>query len=244
MKLPVIYCFALLMLVMPTMTNAQVTTITYGDLVEGEITDEVFEVKYQFEGGRDDVIVIEMRAVDSLGDLSDPEIQLTNSDSTVIADTFENFDFAAAILTVQLPADDLYSIIATREDGEAGDSVGAFTLELIEPETLIHKESINASLIFDQRPQYFTFTDPNPLIFTYTHLDGQLLPGITINTLSTENPGSLEELSIAEGDALTYASLGVFESERPYIIIVEQQLFTFSLDEITADFELAVEVAE
>lgn len=109
----------------------EVTTIEYGEGVEGEITNDAFAQVYCFEGSAGDSVTISMQATD--GDL-DTYLLLTDS---VLDETFaENDDNTAvrgstdSLIAFTLPQDGAYLIVATRLGTERGDSEGTYALEL------------------------------------------------------------------------------------------------------------------
>ncbi|NWF67835.1 MAG: hypothetical protein HXY40_01995 [Chloroflexi bacterium] len=107
--------------------------IAYGDVVDGEIDDDLFEVNYIFEGAEDDIVMIEMFAEPGTYDL-DSVVQLKDDDGDVL---FENdsFFYPGSVIVAQLRRDGQYIITATRYNGEEGSSEGPYMLRLtlVEP---------------------------------------------------------------------------------------------------------------
>ena len=98
----------------------------YGDSIQGEITNRNFEIEYSFEGTVGEVVVIQMTPEDTRDGLTRPSVILLDTEFEVLSTVTGNRD--AATLVYMLPADGEYFILATRHDGRAGDSVGAYTL--------------------------------------------------------------------------------------------------------------------
>ena len=125
---------------------AQDNTLTYGDTVTGEITNEAYEVPYTFEGTAGDVILVEMTMLE---EGLDSYIQLKNASGEIIA---FNDDGGVGVNSVMgpfiLPADGIYTVVATRFMQAEGVSVGSFELTLSQTEItmLALDETVNLTL--------------------------------------------------------------------------------------------------
>ncbi|GAB4508739.1 MAG: hypothetical protein OHK0046_02110 [Anaerolineae bacterium] len=216
--------------------RAQDTPIEYGQFVTGEITNREFEVSYTFTGDAGQVVVIEMKPVDTLGDLNSPELLLIDAEGQLISSTVRTLSVLQAVLVAELPANGEYIIIATRRDGRAGDSVGEYTLELILAEQLMAGEALAGQLSSEGRSQYYSVNSEREFQIQYQKTsDGELSPQITVNLI---NEDGIDEVASVEGDSLSIALLGNFAPAAPYLIIVGRPLFYFSINEELADYEL------
>ncbi|HLA44382.1 MAG TPA: DVUA0089 family protein, partial [Aggregatilineales bacterium] len=114
-------------------------TISYGETVNGTITDDDPVQSWTFEGSTGDVVTISMEAVDFADGGLDSYLQLLDSNGTVIAenDDASNVTINAEIAGFMLPADGSYTIHATRFGLETGLAVGEYSLTL----TLVSGES-------------------------------------------------------------------------------------------------------
>jgi len=234
-----LFFLIVLVLMGVSIVTAQGEVLEYGDVVEGEISNAEFELEYTFQGNAEDVIVIEMVPVDTMGDLDAPELVLLNSDNTVVADTTNNFDFGQAILVAELPADDIYVLLATREDGRAGESVGAFTLSLQLPEVIKADAIAEGNVTNEDRPAYYMVDSMDDFNLIYNKQDGDFFPQVTVFALG-DDPGSVDEVAAASGSAMSTLNFGTFTGGEPYVVAVERALFDFSFDEIDADFTLQI----
>lgn len=102
--------------------------IRIGEPVEGRITDEIFVNTYAYEGRVGEVITIRMEAI---GDgLLDTYVILSTVDGTVLAEDDDGGGSPGSSLIdgVEIPADGLYVISATRFQQELGSSSGAYRL--------------------------------------------------------------------------------------------------------------------
>jgi len=229
--------FSLLMMLAPLVTAQEVVTLVPGEIVTGEITNAAFEVEYQFLGNPGEIIVLEMQAAEGTRDLRSPEILLLDADGEIVADTTENIGINEAVLVFEVPVEAFYTVIATREDGRGGDSIGPFTLELIMPEVIAADSEITGSMTNETRSQYYVVQSEDDFTITYNKLAGDFFPQVVVARLG-EYPGSTDEVATASGDSLTIATIGVFTGGEPYFITIERALFDFSFTEVTADFAL------
>lgn len=107
---------------------ADFARLTYGDTVEGEVSNGVFLTVYVFEGRAGDNIDVVMQATGGTLDsymvlLDDARIPLADADD--ISETNKN-----AQLLFTLPRDAFYAIVATRFEQGEGTSEGTFELSL------------------------------------------------------------------------------------------------------------------
>lgn len=217
--------------------------IEYGETVTGEISDEKFEVPYTFEGNADDIVVIQMEETEVFGDLSSPLIILLNENNRVVTDSSRIFSIGDATLVTQLPADGTYTILATRSDGRAGDSVGEFVLRLINVPLLSVNGTVSEQISSEDTSQYFAVvSDGSDMTLTYEKQAGTFAPEITISRL--ESDGELTEMVTLSGDALERGTVNVPSSRGTYIISLAPALFDFNFREVTADYELTLAADE
>lgn len=103
--------------------------INYDQQVSETITDRAFFDWWRFNGQQGDIIVVEMTGADGLAPLIgllDPNASLlTSSDETRVMGANET-----AVLQYTLPEDGLYTIVATRNGIDQGDTIGSYTLTL------------------------------------------------------------------------------------------------------------------
>jgi len=238
-RLSILFMFVLL-LVPVAMVNAQ-EALEVGVPVAGEITNAEFEVEFTFTGTGGDVILLSMPTLDEDGysnDL-DGELILIDSEGSIVASTAQNYDFYV-VLATQLPADDDYTVIATRSDGRAGDTEGTFELELIVPDAMGMDGSTTGSAGSETGSEYFVINSEEDFIFLYSKTEGDFYPEIEVKILNDNNSG-LDDFAIASGD-LDRAALGDFDAGI-YVIEISEG-FNYYFDPVTADFELAVTSTE
>lgn len=219
------------------LVNAQ-DAVAFGDVIEAEMTASDYEFEYTFEGAAGDVVIFDLQPVDPFGDLDEPVLVLTNEDG-VVASTVDAFNYGEATLVAQLPADGEYTLLATRDGGVAGDSVGEFTLEFVLAEVLETGAVVEGTATSDVRPNYYVVTAASDWAISYVKQGGVLPAQVAVNVID-EDAGSLEPVATLFGPELTDGLFGVFPAEELYIVTVSEPDFYFAFDEETADYELEV----
>jgi hypothetical protein len=148
------FAFLLALLVLSASLVTAQDALVSGETVTGEITDDAFAVEYSYEGTAGQIVVLELFPVDVLADYDNPAIVLLDSAGEELM-TREGFGATTAVW--QLPADDTYTVVATRRDGAEGTSVGEYTLTLTVPQELVLDEPVEGSMGADS-DVYFTYT--------------------------------------------------------------------------------------
>lgn len=236
-----IVLFMLILLLLPVVLVQAQEALEPGTILNGEITDATFEIEYTFTGVADSVIVVEMNAVDTFGELDSPILILLDSSGSVVVDTTNNFDYGRAILVTQLPADDTYTLLATRQDGRAGTSLGEYTLELIVPSLIASGEKATGSVSSEGRPEYYVINADSDFVLNYTKNAGDFNPEIAVGVLNEYNSG-LDDYATATGK-LENIAMGDIDAGL-YVVEVKEALFDFNFDVVTADFNLSVDSVE
>lgn len=230
--------FMIVFLLIPVaMVNAQ-EALEVGTVLTGDITNSAFEVEYTFTGTAGDVVIINMPTKDEDGysnDLSG-QIILLDSSNSVIADTANDYNFDVALVT-QLPADDDYIVIVTREDGRSGDTEGNYALELIVPEVIGMGDSVTGAVSSEGNAAYYVVNSEADFVLLYGKSAGDFDPEISISTLNEGN-SDLEDYAAVNGQ-LSRAAMGDMDAGI-YIVKVAEGFFSYYFDEVTADFEISV----
>jgi thiol-disulfide isomerase/thioredoxin len=118
---------------------ADAAPIVYGDEVSGTIDSENVQQVYSFEGRKGDVVSVVMDAEllphgDAAGDQLDvstlePYVLLLGPDGDVVAESSDFlYEVFAQVADVTLPADGVYTVVATRYMNVDGISAGNYTL--------------------------------------------------------------------------------------------------------------------
>jgi hypothetical protein len=117
----VLLCFAL-----PVVRAQDTTTLSYGQFVTGEVTDEQPVFQYTFEGVEGDTIYLFMHTPN--GDLV-PYLRLTALGGVVVGEADANNDLGAILGPYTLEGTTTYTVEASRPEW-ASDTSGAFSLVL------------------------------------------------------------------------------------------------------------------
>lgn len=219
------------------LVNAQ-EAVAFGDIVEAEMTASDYEFEFTIEGAAGDVVIFDLQPVDPFGDLDEPVLVLTNDDG-VVASTVNAFNFGEATLVAELPADGAYTLLATREGGVAGDSVGEFTLEFILAEVLESGAAVDGSTASDTRANYYVVSAASEWAISYIKQDGDLPAQVSVNVID-EEAGDIEAVATLFGAEVSEGLFGIFPAESLYIVTVSEPDFYFAFDEETADYTLEV----
>lgn len=110
----------------PPPTNDE-NFLIYGDTARGNISNTSSSQRFRFRGGNGDVVTFSMTTVN--GDL-DAYLLLVDASGNLIAEDNDGGQDTDAQMTVTLPADGEYFIIATRNGQEQGLTAGEFVLAM------------------------------------------------------------------------------------------------------------------
>ncbi len=216
----------------------EVPVIGFEEVVTGEITNRNFEVPYKFAGKQGDVVIIEMSRLEALSDLDRPALILLDTSSRMMGqdDGYGNISLAA-----KLPADGEYTILATRSNGRAGDSVGRFSLTIHKPPVLVVGKPIFARITSEQT-HYYTVETPGTFGIEYVKRVGRFYPAISVQQVTTDC--ILEEVASLQGDALIGGKL-VLESQSAYIaetfvVVVKEALWSWNWNAVSASYEVSL----
>lgn len=212
--------------------------IEYGETVTGEITNQNFEIPYEFRGKQNDVIIIELEPIDPFGELDSPALLLLDAENDIVADTSELFTVGSTKLAVELPVNGTYALIATRSDGRAGDDVGEFMLRLLLLPELTEGAQAEGTIGTDLPPNYYAIRQTDGVFtLSYEKINGEFSPEISVNQI--ENSGLTDLISLS-GDGLEYGQIRLPSAGGLYVIAVEEALFDFSFEEENAEYTLSL----
>jgi hypothetical protein len=123
-----------------------------GTWVKGEVTNDQYETKYTFSGTQGQLIMGAMMPEFDTG-VPDPYLILRNSDGDIIA---QNDDIYGpyALVVGELPADDTYTVVATRSRGANGEGEGGFWLEVSEVQPLTVGDKTTVSIVSDDEKSF------------------------------------------------------------------------------------------
>ena len=217
-------------------------TIVYGAAVIGELTDREFEVEYYFDGKADDIIIIEMSSTEDFSDMRSPAIILLDPDFEILG---SQSGYPKARLIIQLPADGQYTIIATRADGRAGDSVGEYRLALRQPATLQDGVLIEET-VTNNETDYYLIVNAEDFDLHYEKTSGDFHPTVTLYPLPEADDLQLHHrLATLSGERLARGSIGLADNANEVLIVtITQDQFSFTPGDVAANYTLLLELVK
>lgn len=182
-------------------------SIHYGDTINDQITDEAFQLRYTFDGQEGDVVIIRMISDATDTALATPAFQVVYGDHTLIDSTrVFTLSQTVAYAVFQLPEAGQYSLTATRRDGEAGQDVGGYVLNLYSATPLEADQTISGAGS-ESSEQYYVIAPNAPFTLSYTKTEGRFSPSITISALRED--GAIEQAADMSGVFLDAGTLTV-----------------------------------
>jgi len=217
-------------------------SLTYGDTVTGELSDDTAEVSFTFEGTAGDVVVVEVRETEQFSDLNYPFLTLQDPSGEVVAQSNE-FGFKSAVLVVGLQDDGTYTVIVSGSPNyEASETVGEFALTLEQATPLAESEVVSGEITLDDAT-YYLVESSNARFNLRFDRGGQGFPPITINVVNNAD-GELIPFAIIAG-SITSGSIA-FEGDTTFsrYVIAVGEVDIFDPEAATAQFELELLPAE
>lgn len=148
----------LMLAVVPALAQEEAEAIAYGDVIEGQITDDAPEVFYTFEGTEGDVIVIDAFPTDTDSNMTGIALALLDADGDEVEVSID--EYALARLWTELEESGTYTIVVRRS--EYSDDTGLFIVRLIVPEELAAGETLTGEVDAEAPNTYYTFTTEEP----------------------------------------------------------------------------------
>ncbi|MCU0497744.1 MAG: hypothetical protein MUF87_10365 [Anaerolineae bacterium] len=214
-------------------------SIEYNEPVEGEFTEDDFEFAYTFEGSEGDVIIARVDPVELFGDFDNSILILEDPNGDTVFDTTDAFSFGRSQAAAQLEEDGEYTLIVTREDGEDGESVGEYILEVVLAEELTLDEAVAGEANSEDRPQYYYVLSEDDFGLQYMR-DGDFAATVTVNVISDEDTGAFDDVATLGGSEIEGGALYNLDADTLYVVTVGRGLFDIIFDEADTEFELMV----
>lgn len=199
-----------------TRTRAE-NELVIGEVVTGEITDAQFEVFYKLQAEQGQVLVIEMFAAERDNDLDWPELVLYDGDNQTIADTFSSISINRAVLVVEMPHNGSYQVIATRDDGRSGDSVGEYVLRVLAPPVLQSGETVTDVVLGEGPVNYYVVESDTAFSVYYEFSNGNFRP--ILEAYRVEDDYDMINLATLRGRELANGTVGFRNTEGSRFVI-------------------------
>jgi hypothetical protein len=236
----------ILSLAMTLFAQAQDSTpISYGDVVNGEITDDEFEIPYTFKGAEGDIVVVEMRRANTDSGLYNAAVVVLDPGGSLIADSADyiSYEGAEGLVAIQLPENGEYTVLATRDSGRSGDETGEFVLKLFNVE-ILGEEPIEREVTNDTEDQYYAVLADGSFTVNYRVLSSNYAPLVDVSYVNED--GYFESAASVSGLRLDAGSMQVFaESGELYIVAIVADDLDYLFDEdVQVAYELSSSSAE
>jgi hypothetical protein len=211
-------------------------TIDFGQKLKGELTNRAFEVPYIFNGKANDTVIIQMAAADTTSRMANPSLIVLNSNNDVVVSN-QVIQFRTATLIFQVPQDDKYTILATRDKGRSGTSQGEYTLELIKPAALVLDTPVKEEITNRGRSNYYLIQHDGSAVDLGFEKIGPGIGVIVSISRITERGALLSAVSFS-GTDLERARVNLPAQSGTYIVTVGRGLLLTATRETKAVYEL------
>jgi hypothetical protein len=205
--------------------------LDYGDAVTGRITNEQFEVFYNFQGVADELLILEVVTTNDDEEFDWPEVTLYDTDRQPIADSHEFISINRSVIATILPYTGKYQITVSRDDWAEGEGEGDYMLRVIEPTTLRPGETVEDNARNDDRVNFYTIREDAFFSFYYEFSGGELDPDIQAYRVDPDS-GELVPIATLRGNELRSGSIGMDgRSAALYVVTVGDNPFSFYFDD-------------
>lgn len=230
--------------------------IAYGDVVEGEIENDAYEVYYTFEGSEDDIVLIEMFREPGTFDL-DTRLELRDDDGDLITENDDFTSTAVSVILYELDNDDEFTIVASRYGGEDGSGEGTYTLRLtlVEPSELgdSFETEIFPSGAEDEDnivPDIFVFQPEDDVMvrFTYSQeFDDELFGAINLSVLGRDQQFSVYATLVSFNPSIPLSEMSFtmeLEGGETYVLWVSRSWSSYPFEGDPIPVTVSTEVVE
>lgn len=185
----------LLLSPLETPTHAQTASlpIAYGEVLSGEITDDVKRVEFGFDGQAGDIVFAQM--VPAIDDgVIGAHVSITDERERILADSSQLIVFGGGLgrmIAAELLQDGKYTLtVFVREDSTQS---GGFDVSVLQVQTLESGDVIEGEVTNTLRDTYSTYSavfavdSRDDFTVTYEHTGGRYYPDVTVHNLETGN---------------------------------------------------------
>lgn len=151
-------------------------TLLMNQTVEGELSDTQYQRFYQFQARRDQLVTINMERAAAPGQLDTYLILATSGLQTLVEDDDGGVEQNSRIRRFRIPADGIYTIIATRFEGEIGTTTGRYRLQLTDDGDAF--EGVDEStprLLYGTTVQDSITTDDTDSLYAFWGAEGETI---------------------------------------------------------------------
>jgi hypothetical protein len=211
------------------------TALTLGESVEGEITADSYEIAYTFEGKAGEVALVQMWEAPNADDYVDTYLILQGPDGKVFAENSNDpASYSSSTIAAYLPDDGTYTVIATRDGGRTGESVGPYLLQASIVESLKSGSKVEANIYGydnDARtvPQQFVVEGSGATKISFSQELSDLFPDLKLYPWEDVNSYPTSLFSLQDTSKVTSAVMSVELEEGTLYILTVRDSFSSSV---------------
>ncbi len=219
------------------------TPIDLDTWTEGELTNNEYEAKYTFSGTAGQVVLVEMMPKPGTFDL-DPALVLRDSDGDVLGQN-DDFSYPLSVVVAELPADEDYTVLATRAGGSTGSSEGAYWLRVSVVEPVEKGAQLEATLNSNSEksvPSVFVISPPENSSYKigFSQEIGELTASVRVIQWDGSDYGGSNVISMDDTSKVSEATFTVQLDSGSFYVIVVREGFSFIFDEVEATVNITV----
>lgn len=211
------------------------TALTLGEPVEGEITADSYEFPYTFDAKAGDVVLIQMWEAPDASDYVDTYLILQGPDGKVFAENSNDpGNYSNSVIAAVLPDAGTYTVVATRDGGRTGDSVGPYVLQANVVQPLAAGSKIDATIYGydnDARnvPEQFVVTGSGATKISFSQEISDLFPDIKLYPWEDVDSYPTALFSISDTSKTTSAVISVELEEGKLYVLTVRDSFSSSV---------------
>ncbi|MEO8606974.1 MAG: hypothetical protein ABI690_03785 [Chloroflexota bacterium] len=226
---------------------ADATALKLGESVDGEITADTYEIPYTFDGKKGEVALIQMWEAPNASDYVDTYLILQGPDGKVFAENSNDPAlYSNSVIAATLPTDGTYTVIATRDGGRTGDSVGPYVIQANIVEPLKSGSKIDAAIYgYDNdarnTPEQFVVEGSGATKISFSQEITDLFPDLKLYPWEDVNSYPTALFTLAETSKTTSAVVSVeLEEGTLYILTVKDSFSSTVYDDSEKKITLTV----
>jgi hypothetical protein len=211
------------------------TALKLGESVSGEITADSYEIPYTFAGKAGEVALIQMWEAPDATDYVDTYLILQGTDGKVFAENSNDPGlYSNSVIAATLPADGTYTVIATRDGGRTGDSVGPYVLVANIVEPLKAGSKVDATIYgYDNKarsvPEQFVIQGSGATKISFSQEISDLFPDIKLYPWLDVDSYPVSLFALTDTSKTTSAVVSVELEEGTFYILTVKDSFSSSV---------------
>ncbi len=253
----VISLFALVVLLIVSIQGSSVRAqgsdakqLSYGDSVQGEITNDAAMQTFKFAGAEDDIVAVQVLPIQdpaTYKSLHDITVKVVNSKNKKVVDSTDIVLFygpSGTTVVAQLPTKGDYSITVGR--GKDNQDEGKYTLNLLQVQTLEADKPVTGTIkqevnVVGHYQSFYAVQSDKDFDIAYQVTGGDFVPTLEVNTIEQ---GTLLNAAILIGSKIKGGILTVEGSSDMYVVTVSNtSKTTFYTEAGSADYQLTLQTA-